>query len=83
MSGDETSRDWRELTQQAIALLRNEIDRRVETVEICPAEEARLRLLLLTTGNIPGAAEKIAGMDPNLQTFWKRDGRGLGRFIET
>ncbi|MGI5832095.1 MAG: hypothetical protein ACOX6D_06130 [Thermoguttaceae bacterium] len=83
MSGDETSRDWRELTQQAIALLRNEIDRRVETGEICPAEEARLRLLLLTTGNIPGAAEKIAGMDPNLQTFWERECRGLGRFIET
>ena len=51
--------------------------------EICAAEEARLRLLLLTTGNIPGAAEKIAGMDPNLQLFWERECRGLGRFIET
>ena len=77
------SGDWRGAARQAISLLQREIDRRVRDGEICAAEEARLRLLLLTTGNIPGAAEKIAGMDPNLQLFWERECRGLGRFIET
>lgn len=79
----EDAQDWRGATHQAIELLQREIDRRVREGEICAAEEARLRLLLLTTGNIPGAAEKIAGMDPNLQLFWERECRGLGRFIET
>ena len=77
------ARDWREPTQEAIALLQKEIDRRVKNGELCAAEQARLRLLLLTTGNIPGAAEKIAGMDPDLQLFWERECRGLGRLIET
>ena len=79
----EAAEGWRGATQRAIALLKEEIDRRARAGEICAAEEARLRLLLLTTGNIPGAAEKIAGMDPNLQLFWERECRGLGRFIET
>lgn len=79
----ENGGDWRDATHQAIALLQEEIARRVREGEICAAEEARLRLLLLTTGNIPGAAEKIAGMDPNLQVFWERECRGLGRFIES
>lgn len=74
--------NWREATNRAIELLQAEIDRRVCEGEICSAEEARLRLLLLTTGNIPGAAEKIAGMDPNLQRFWEQECRGLGRLIE-
>ena len=82
-SEPEAVRDWREPTQEAIALLQEEIDRRVKNGEICAAEQARLRLLLLTTGNIPGAAEKIAGMDPDLQLFWERECRGLGRLIET
>ena len=82
-SGSSPVRDWREPTQEAIALLQDEIDRRVKNGELCAAEQARLRLLLLTTGNIPGAAEKIAGMDPDLQLFWERECRGLGRLIET
>ena len=74
--------DWHKAADRAIQLLQKEIDYRVAKGDICSAEEARLRLLLLTTGNIPEAAEKIIGLDSNLQVFWERECRGLGQFIE-
>lgn len=73
---------WRLEADRAITLLQEEIHRKAASGGITATEEARLRLLLLSTGNIPGAAEKIAGATPALQEFWEKQCRGLGSLLE-
>ena len=78
----ESKTSWKTEAQKAIDLLKAEIDRKTAEGTISASEQARLRLLLLSTGNIPDAAERIAGTDPALADFWEKQCRGLGVLLD-
>lgn len=82
-TGPNTDQTWRTEAQKAIELLRAEIDRKTADGTISASEQARLRLLLLSTGNIPDAAARIAGTEPALADFWEKQCRGLGVLLES
>ena len=82
-AGPAAEKTWRTEAQRAIELLRAEIDRKTADGTISASEQARLRLLLLSTGNIPDAAARIAGTEPALADFWEKQCRGLGALLES
>lgn len=73
--------DWRAEARRAAERLRDEIDRRCASGELRPAEVARLRLLLVATGDDPAAIGKIAATKPELAEFWEQQCRGLETVI--